>query len=289
MENFHVAAAAIVDALGLPHFNDVMFDACQSLIKFDNSVILAFDARTARPSLVAIYYTDPEFEEASKLYLEKYFEDCEMIQRLKEMSEADSVSLIRQSTQEIADPEYRRDLFESPHIAHDMMLLEKVGSTFFSFELLRSEGGEPFTEEDEKRVKEFWPFALSCIQKNQRLAKLTKSTPSSPRDQLSSLIKMFLDKGVSQREAEVCSHIALGYSTLATSLHLSVSVNTIATLRQRAYKKLGISCMNELYSLCLRSFGTMLENTDVDWEFFENSPMVLRDGRRKRAENNTSS
>jgi DNA-binding CsgD family transcriptional regulator len=67
----------------------------------------------------------------------------------------------------------------------------------------------------------------------------------------------------------VCAHIALGYSTLATSLHLSVSTNTVSTLRQRAYRKLGISCMNELFSLCLRSIDTTLGHVDLGREFFE--------------------
>lgn len=53
---------------------------------------------------------------------------------------------------------------------------------------------------------------------------------------------------VSPREAEVCAHIALGYSIHAISLTLGISENTAATHRKRAYSKLGISSQNELFA-----------------------------------------
>lgn len=66
--------------------------------------------------------------------------------------------------------------------------------------------------------------------------------------------------GLSSREAEVCAHVALGYSTLAIGLKLGVSVNTVATHRKRAYFKLGICSQNELFE---RYFRTVNELSDV--------------------------
>ena len=51
------------------------------------------------------------------------------------------------------------------------------------------------------------------------------------------------------REAEICAYITQGYSSIAISLILNISINTIATHRKRAYAKLGISSQRELFSL----------------------------------------
>jgi len=61
--------------------------------------------------------------------------------------------------------------------------------------------------------------------------------------------------GLTQREADVCAAIALGYTTLGIGLNLGISVNTVATHRKRAYAKLGISCQNELFARYFDSLG----------------------------------
>jgi len=61
--------------------------------------------------------------------------------------------------------------------------------------------------------------------------------------------------GLTQREADVCAAIALGYTTVGIGLNLGISVNTVATHRKRAYAKLGISCQNELFARYFDSLG----------------------------------
>ena len=53
---------------------------------------------------------------------------------------------------------------------------------------------------------------------------------------------------LTQREAEVCTGIVLGYTILGLSLNMGISVNTVATHRKRAYAKLRISSQNELFA-----------------------------------------
>ncbi len=60
---------------------------------------------------------------------------------------------------------------------------------------------------------------------------------------------------LTQREAEICASIALGYTTLGISLKLGISINTVATHRKRAYAKLGISSQNELFARYFDNMG----------------------------------
>jgi DNA-binding CsgD family transcriptional regulator len=56
---------------------------------------------------------------------------------------------------------------------------------------------------------------------------------------------------LTEREADVCARIVLGMSTTGIALDLRISKNTVATLRKRAYDRLGISSQNELFAICL--------------------------------------
>jgi DNA-binding CsgD family transcriptional regulator len=63
---------------------------------------------------------------------------------------------------------------------------------------------------------------------------------------------------LSPREAEVCAGIILGYTTLGISLNFGISLNTVATHRKRAYRKLGICSQNELFSRYFRVVNSQL-------------------------------
>jgi len=273
MEKLTRISANLVDALGSRRFYNAMFVSCQSVVDFDSAILLAFDSHKRKPYCLATRFDGPDFEVANKLYLDKHFNECQAIAKLEMKKGEKNIALIRQSVNDIVDPVYRRDLYEKPKIAHDLMLLDRVGSTFFNLEFFRSQGKESFSEGEERELKSIWPLVLACIQKHLVLQKLPKST-SHPRELQQSLNKLFMSKGLSKRESEVCSYIALGYSTLAISLHLSISINTVSTLRQRAYSKLNISCMNELYSLYLHSLGNALENAQSEWELIDSRKNV---------------
>lgn len=55
---------------------------------------------------------------------------------------------------------------------------------------------------------------------------------------------------LTQREAQVCQGILLGKKGELIADDLGVSVTTVATYRQRAYRKLGISSKGALFALC---------------------------------------
>jgi DNA-binding CsgD family transcriptional regulator len=52
---------------------------------------------------------------------------------------------------------------------------------------------------------------------------------------------------LSPREADISAAIVLGYAALAISLNLGITLNTVATHRKRAYRRLGISSQTELF------------------------------------------
>lgn len=74
--------------------------------------------------------------------------------------------------------------------------------------------------------------------------------PSEDRHvQIEKITNILTRLNLTYRESEICAYITQGYSSIAISLILNISINTIATHRKRAYAKLGISSQRELFSL----------------------------------------
>src|SRR6185437_12562118 len=122
----------MVAAIGQPNFNEAVIDACLSAVQFESAVVFAFESQKRRPFCVATRCAIPEIEAANELYIDKHFANCEILERLQRKRGAGRLSLLRQSADEIIDPEYRRDLYEAPRIAYDLMLLDQVGPVYFN-------------------------------------------------------------------------------------------------------------------------------------------------------------
>ncbi len=60
-----------------------------------------------------------------------------------------------------------------------------------------------------------------------------------------------LPSRLSLRERQVCARALRGVANPGIALDLGVQVSTVSTLRRRAFAKLGISTLGELYVLCL--------------------------------------
>ncbi|MEN9923887.1 MAG: hypothetical protein RL268_13 [Pseudomonadota bacterium] len=256
--------AELISAIGHPDFNLQLVQTFRNILNFDSAVLIAFFSNGDRPLCLAERSANEEFKKAHSLYLNTYFHRCELVDRLLQLRDDKGLAVIRQSSDNIIDSDYRRDLYDRPGISHDMIMLSQVDDLHLILEFFRSDQSDKFASEDEDKIREFWPVALACMRKNSRFLNLSQHNSSDRSLKIEFLTKMFVRIGTSKRESQICSHIALGYSTLAISMRLGISVNTVSTLRQRAYRKLGISCMNELYALCMSTITSSLAESDFD-------------------------
>ncbi len=58
-----------------------------------------------------------------------------------------------------------------------------------------------------------------------------------------------LNMGLTRRELEACSLALVGMTIEGSALELNVKKSSIITYRKRAYARLGISSLNELFSI----------------------------------------
>jgi DNA-binding CsgD family transcriptional regulator len=165
--------------------------------------------------------------------------------------------------QDILDSDYRHHFYDEPALSHELVLLGNLNGTLYYSSFYRSSREREFQPDDLANVQLLSYFALRALQRHLELQTSAFDPCPEPmaltpgndaqfgqrREAFEHLRGILLaePKKLSPREADVCAAIVLGYSTLAISLNLGISLNTVATHRKRAYSKLRISCQNELF------------------------------------------
>lgn len=158
---------------------------------------------------------------------------------------------------QVADVGYRRHFYDEPALQQKVGVLGHVDGTVYYANFYRGAARSAGNGNSELRLmREMGALAVNMLRRHHVAIGVPEVMTNEVawsadwhRSALSHLQSILGNRsyGLSSREAEVCAHIVLGYSTLAIGLNLGVSVNTVATHRKRAYVKLGICSQNELF------------------------------------------
>jgi DNA-binding CsgD family transcriptional regulator len=162
---------------------------------------------------------------------------------------------------ELLDARYRRHFYEEPRISYELVHLVSVDGVLYYLSFYRDERTGPFYANDVIAMRRLGQFAVPALQRHVDLLQTPESLAHAANEpapirrnldhvaMLEHMRQVFLEtpNHLSPREAEVCASIVLGYSTIAISLNLKIALNTVATHRKRAYKKLEICSQSELF------------------------------------------
>jgi DNA-binding CsgD family transcriptional regulator len=169
--------------------------------------------------------------------------------------------------EDVRDVAYRRHFYDEPSLSHELVLLGSVNGTLYYSSFYRGRTQPEFRRDDLDMVQLLAYFAIKALQRHVELQSqvvelqatsvcMEDAAQFGNRWEEFQHLKDILLAGarkLSPREAQVCAAIVLGYSTLAISLNLGISLNTVATHRKRAYSKLGICSQNELFAQYFKS------------------------------------
>lgn len=171
------------------------------------------------------------------------------------------------SPSQVRDVSFRRRFYDEAQVRQELAMVASVNGQTLYCSFFRSAEQKDFATEDAQQLQMLGNFLIQTLGKHaeilgmrlgQQKERLEPATlQPERRERLYQELRATLLKapgGLTQREAEICASIALGYTTLGISLKLGISINTVATHRKRAYAKLGISSQNELFA---RYFDSM--------------------------------
>lgn len=160
---------------------------------------------------------------------------------------SETEAFVRTDVEHLTDDVLREIVYGEQHISDRLLICSRWGDDIVGLSVLRSSSAGQFTKSDIDAVQSIAGtiFAL--------LAKHISITWDGPNVSVALTSLNEIEACVSacasslpRREAEVCSRIIYGMSSVGISLELNISEETVMTYRKRTYHRLGIATQREL-------------------------------------------
>jgi len=252
----------VIAALGSPRFGSQYVELFSDVLAFDQCTVFAFRAAQP-PDPVVLEGRSAQMRELAQALGREYvsggFKQDPNVLREHPL---DRPTVHCLSATELTNRVYRLRFYDEPSLAHELVVLGQSDDVLFYSSFYRTDRRARFCKSEVDQMNGIARFAVNVLHRHFELMGKNSGGLSSPGLSCQSLtgerrqrmLRHLKDALLSQpyllspREAEVCAGIILGYTTLGISLNFGISVSTVATHRKRAYRKLGISSQNELFS-----------------------------------------
>ena len=253
----------IVSALGTSQFSSRFFGLFNEMLAIDQCTVFAFRGDEP-PDALVLEGASSEMRKSAHALAHEYvagaFTHDPNVHASRHL---DGLSVYCLRAAEVQDRAYRARFYDRACLAHELVMLGRVDDTLYYSSFYRTNTRAGFQSAEVETIGEFSQFALRALRRHVELLGGVGSTRSTighmpsanKRPQLlAHLTHVLLAEPymLSPREAEVCAGIVLGLTTVGISLRCGISINTVATHRKRAYRKLGVSSQNELFSRYFR-------------------------------------
>ena len=262
----------VVLALGSPRFGGEYYKLFHETLGIEACTVFAFRPEGSPIPLVVECDSHDRREQAWELaweYSRGAFKHDPIIRGNLNRTSTDAAPVVYSlCADQVKDVGYRRHFYDEAALHQKVGVLGRVDGTVYYSNFYRGSDTSGCNELEELRLmRELAGLAVKVLRRHD-VASEASATPTSKaaspsdwhRSALAHLRTVFLGgpHGLSPREAEVCAHVVLGYSTLAIGLNLGVSVNTVATHRKRAYSKLDVCSQNELFERYFTTVNRLL-------------------------------
>jgi DNA-binding CsgD family transcriptional regulator len=257
--NFDNAALGkAILSLGEPDFAHALLSAMESFVPVDHLAVVVFDSEFAahlsgagsrQPGNVAL--------EAGRLYERaRFYRHDPGARQLGSTNAAGGPVLSRLRASDITDPKYRREIYDRFRLLERLSLMDQVRDRWLMLNLYRSRGSEPFREDHIASIRRIASLLMSLAGKH---AALVAPTPAR-RGRLASIryleeLLAGIEERLTPRERAVCARALAGQTVRGVASELGIKPPTVATLRRRAYSKLNISSLNELFARCMEQLA----------------------------------
>lgn len=244
--------------LGEADFAHALLQAMESLVPVDHLAVVVFDeeltahlvgAGSRQPGNVAL--------EAGRLYERlRFYRHDPGAKQLGGAGESGGPVLARLRASDITDPKYRAEIYDRFRLLERLSIVDRVRNRWIMLNLYRGRGSEPFRDRDITRIRDIALLLVGLAGKHADLA-----APGTARHgRLESIryldnLLVEIEGRLTPRERAVCARALAGQTVHGIASELEVRPPTVATLRRRAYAKLNISSLNELFARCIEQLA----------------------------------
>lgn len=252
------ALAAVLDALGTPAFGAAVLAALGPALRPAHLTVFRFDAAlSARVVLTAGLDGGRVAARSARVYGGSgLYRHDRLLAALRRAPPGSAAPLVlRTRRHDIADRGYGAQLWDRFGLVDRLTALGAHDGPWTAVNLYRDATAGPFGRTESRRFAPLAPLLLALVRRHlaalQPAAEAGGATPVPPEAAAALLRRLPAAAGLSAREREVCALTLAGHTRLGIALALGIAPSSVATLRERAYRKLQIHGAAELFALCL--------------------------------------
>jgi DNA-binding CsgD family transcriptional regulator len=149
---------------------------------------------------------------------------------------------------EIGDAEYRNECYEVPRFGDKISIVMERGQSRFVLSLFRPRPRAELTAELFRRLRGLAEVALPILAKHRSLLRDHDLHMLPLLERIAARLS-YAEPGLSARESAVCARTLAGMTAEGIALDLGIGAASVLTYRRRAYRRLGISGINQLLPL----------------------------------------
>lgn len=245
----------LIEGLGLKAFDDHFYRLYDEVLGIEHCTVFEYFGDAQARIVLAVGSGGEKNSFAKTLaydYVNGFFHGDPYHTELMKAKKVEHPEWEKGDPAKIEDEEYRKKFYDTPDLAHELILSYKDHRHSLIATLYRSNEQGAFTDSEKERASQYVELSLKLLNKHIELLRFDadsgKVMTVKPYVRVYDLLQHIVD--LSPRETEICAMVLVGYTTIGISLNLDISTNTVATHRKRAYKKLGIATQNELFCKC---------------------------------------
>jgi len=250
------ALAAALDALGTPAFGAALLALLGPTLRPAHLTVFRFDAAlSARVVLTAGHDGGRVAARSARVYGGSglYRHDRLLAALRRPEAGRHGAPVLRTRRQDIADAAYGTQLWDRFGLVDRLSALDAQEGPWTAINVYRDAATGPFGRAEARRFGMLAPVLLALLRRH--LAALQPAAtegpaPRVPPEAAAALLQR-LPVRLSTREREVCALTLAGHTRQGIALALGIAESSVATLRERAYRKLQIHGAAELFALCL--------------------------------------
>ena len=242
----------LLRSLGRQNFAQHCLSAINTLVPVNHLVIFTFDQHFVPHYLNGAARDGANISfDLAQLYTRYFYLLDPGISALKHIEQHEGPLLLKLRAKDIQNAEYREHIYTRHQLLERLSWLGQTEECWYSANLYRDVASGPFSRRDKSLLNSQADVLCSAIEKHIALC----NTAINTRPSIAWLEALIgdLNGSLSSREIEVSSRAVSGMTRNGIGLDLGIKPTTVSTLLQRAYGKLAITSLNELFMLCLEA------------------------------------
>lgn len=248
--------AAVLDAVGTPAFGTALLAALTPALRPAHLTAFRFDAGlSARVVLTAGLDGGRVADRSARVYGGSglYRHDRLLAALRRPAAVGDAPLLLRTRRSDIADAAYGEQLWDRFGLVDRLSVLDTHDGPWTAFNVYRDAATGPFGRAEARRFGVLAPVLPALLRRHLAALQPAADIGAAPRvpPEAAAALLQRLPARLSAREREVCALTLAGHTRQGIGLALGIAESSVATLRERAYRKLQIHGAGELFALCL--------------------------------------